>query len=39
LERAGSDAVVGAFNSAAERIESITRKLNQTGGSVGVAIG
>lgn len=28
--RAASDAVVGAFNSAAERIEGITKKLNQT---------
>ena len=28
--KAASDAVVGAFNSAAERIESITKKLNQT---------
>ena len=27
---AASDAVVGAFNSAAERLEGITRKLNQT---------
>src|SRR5581483_5571635 len=37
--RAASDAVVGAFNSAAERIEGITRKLNQTvsnGGSVAI---
>ena len=35
--KAASDAVVGAFNSAAERIEGITKKLNQTvvnGGSV-----
>src|SRR5690242_7668129 len=37
--RAASDAVVGAFNSAAERIEGITRKLNQTVGNGGVAIG
>lgn len=36
--KAASDAVVGAFNSAAERIESVTRKLNQTIGP-GVAIG
>lgn len=36
--RAASDAVVGAFNSAAERIEGITKKLNQTLGP-GVAIG
>jgi cell division protein ZapA len=36
--KAASDAVVGAFNSAAERLESITRKLNQSLGS-GVAIG
>lgn len=37
--KAASDAVVGAFNSAAERIEGITRKLNQTvgnGGGVGI---
>ena len=33
-----SSAVVGAFNSAAERIEGITRKLNQTVGE-SVAIG
>lgn len=33
--RAASDAVVGAFNSAAERIEGITRKLNQTVGNGG----
>lgn len=31
--KAASDAVVGAFNSAAERIEGITKKLNQTLGS------
>lgn len=37
--KAASDAVVGAFNSAAERIETITRKLNQTVGNGGVAIG
>jgi len=38
--RAASDAVVGAFNSAAERIEGITKKLNQTlGNGGGVAIG
>lgn len=36
--KAASDAVVGAFNSAAERLEGITRKLNQNLGS-GVAIG
>jgi cell division protein ZapA len=36
--RAASSAVVGAFNSAAERIEGITRKLNQTVRN-GVAIG
>jgi cell division protein ZapA len=36
--KAASDAVIGAFNSAAERIEGITRKLNQSLGS-GVAIG
>ena len=28
--KAASDAVLGAFNSAAERLEGITRKLNQT---------
>jgi cell division protein ZapA len=33
-----SEAVVGAFNSAAERIESLTRKLNQTVRN-GVAMG
>ena len=33
--RAASDAVTGAFNSAAERIEGITRKLNQTVGNGG----
>jgi cell division protein ZapA len=37
--KAASDAVVGAFNSAAERIEGITKKLNQTVGPGGVAIG
>lgn len=38
--KAASDAVVGAFNSAAERLEGITRKLNQTlGNGNGVAIG
>jgi cell division protein ZapA len=37
--RAASDAVVGAFHSAAERIESITRKLNQTAGAPTVAVG
>ena len=38
--RAASDAVVGAFNSAAERIEGITRKLNATvGQGGGAAIG
>lgn len=36
--RAASDAVAGAFNSAAERLEGITKKLNQSLGS-GVAIG
>jgi cell division protein ZapA len=36
--KAASDAVVGAFNSAAERLEGITKKLNQSLGS-GVAIG
>jgi cell division protein ZapA len=38
--KAASDAVAGAFNSAAERIEGITKKLNQTVGNGGsVAIG
>jgi cell division protein ZapA len=36
--QAASSAVVNAFNSAAERIEGITRKLNQSLGN-GVAIG
>jgi cell division protein ZapA len=36
--KAASEAVVGAFNSAAERIEGITKKLNQSLGN-GVAIG
>lgn len=36
--RAASDAVVGAFNSAAERLEGITRKLNVSRGS-GAGIG
>ncbi len=36
--RAASAAVVNAFNSAAERLEGITRKLNQSLGN-GVAIG
>ncbi len=36
--RAASDAVIGAFNSAAERLEGITRKLNQSRGN-GVGIG
>ena len=36
--KAASDAVAGAFNSAAERLEGITKKLNQSLGS-GVAIG
>ncbi|MGI8526494.1 MAG: cell division protein ZapA [Pseudolabrys sp.] len=36
--KAASQAVVGAFNSAAERLEGITKKLNQTLGN-GVAIG
>ena len=36
---AASSAVVNAFNSAAERIEGITKKLNQTVGNGGVAIG
>jgi cell division protein ZapA len=36
--KAASDAVAGAFNSAAERLEGITKKLNQGLGS-GVAIG
>jgi cell division protein ZapA len=38
--KAASDAVVGAFNSAAERLEGITRKLNQSlPAGNGVAIG
>jgi cell division protein ZapA len=38
--KAASDAVIGAFNSAAERLEGITRKLNQSLPSGnGVAIG
>ena len=37
--KAASDAVVGAFNSAAERIEGITKKLNQTVGNGGVPMG
>jgi cell division protein ZapA len=37
--KAASDAVVGAFNSAAERIEGITKRLNQTVGNGSVAIG
>jgi cell division protein ZapA len=37
--KAASDAVVGAFNSAAERIEGITKKLNQTVGNGSIAIG
>jgi cell division protein ZapA len=36
--RAASDAVIGAFNSAAERLEGITKKLNHSRGS-GVGIG
>ena len=36
--KAASDAVVGAFNSAAERLEGITKKLNQSLGS-GVGLG
>jgi cell division protein ZapA len=36
--KAASDAVVGAFNSAAERIEGLTKKLNSSLGN-GVAIG
>ena len=36
--KAASDAVTGAFNSAAERLEKITRKLNQSLGN-GVGIG
>lgn len=39
--RAASDAVIAAFNSAAERIELITKKLNLSGGGSGsnVAMG
>jgi cell division protein ZapA len=36
--KAASEAVVGAFNSAAERIEGLTKKLNATLGN-GVALG
>ncbi len=36
--KAASDAVVGAFNSAAERLEGITKKLNQSLGN-GIGIG
>jgi len=36
--KAASDAVVGAFNSAAERLEGITKKLNATLGN-GVGMG
>lgn len=36
--KAASDAVIGAFNSAAERLEGITKKLNQSRGN-GVGIG
>ena len=32
-------AIISALNSAAERIEGITKKLNQTGGGNGVALG
>jgi len=37
--QAASDAVVGAFHSAAERIEGITRKLNETVGPGSVPVG
>ena len=37
--RAASDAVIGAFHSAAERIEGITRKLNETVGAGAAPIG
>src|SRR6185437_4334566 len=37
--QAASDAVVGAFHSAAERIEGITRKLNETVGPGSVPMG
>jgi cell division protein ZapA len=37
--KAASVAVTGAFNSAAERIEGITKKLNQTVGNGSVPIG
>jgi cell division protein ZapA len=38
--KAASDAVIGAFNSAAERLEGITKKLNQSlPNGTGVAIG
>ena len=37
--KATQAAIVAAFNSAAERIERITRRLNQTVGEGGVAMG
>jgi len=37
--QAASDAVVSAFHSAAERIEGITRKLNETVGPGSVPVG
>jgi hypothetical protein len=37
--KAASDAVVGAFHSAAERIEGITRKLNETVGPGSAPVG
>ena len=37
--RAASDAVAGAFHSAAERIEGITRKLNETVGAGTAPVG
>ena len=37
--RAASDAVAGAFHSAAERIEGITRKLNETVGAGAAPVG
>ncbi|HWE78848.1 MAG TPA: cell division protein ZapA [Pseudolabrys sp.] len=37
--QAASDAVVGAFHSAAERIEGITRKLNETVGPGSLPVG
>ncbi len=37
--QAAQAAIAAAFHSAAERIESVAKKLNQTGGGSGVALG